>query len=647
MTEIKYQPEIDGIRAIAVISVLLYHLEYKFIPGGFVGVDVFFVISGFLITRILRRDMQNSQFSFARFYLRRIRRLAPALIAVVAVTFIVASFYLTPSHMQRFSGAVVASLLSVSNFFFWFESGYFDASAELKPLLHTWSLSVEEQFYLLWPALIFLFRKQSARAVLLLFVTLGMISLIASKWFTTADPTASFFLMPFRIHEFAIGAVLAMIPSISQQGGSTTPNLIKELACLLGLGIIAYSVLLLNNATPFPDVYALIPCLGAALLIAGCSARYCGWVLRNPVSVWIGKISYSLYLVHWPIVVMYKHITFEDVVVGKTRIALLILTVLSAIALYLLVEVRFRYGAARRPALRTSPTWIWLSVPLLLLAASTHAYTFNGWSGRFDKAVVDAIGDIEAKQLIRRKFIDGPAAVSAVSFDASPSEDLPRTNLLVMGDSHANDMFNALYLNLSEEPGLSIRRLEIDDTCLYLFTGSETDQSPSAQARCELQYQAVQLSELLDQADRIILSTRWEKSSFEHLPAFVAALQTNGAEVVVMGRTAEFKNVPSLVLKNGLTDNIKSQLAATRFTDIDALNESLHTLVTELGLSYIDKLGYLCNLSAKQCDVIDDAGKVLYTDYGHWTLEGARYFGKRMLSDERFRQSVTTGHGGS
>ena len=146
MSDIKYQPEIDGLRAIAVLSVLLFHLEYTFIPGGYVGVDVFFVISGFLITRILYRDVSAGDFSFKRFYSRRIRRLAPALIAVLLVTFVAACFFLTPNFLERFSGALIASVFSVSNIFFWLESGYFDASADLKPVLHTWSLSVEEQF---------------------------------------------------------------------------------------------------------------------------------------------------------------------------------------------------------------------------------------------------------------------------------------------------------------------------------------------------------------------------------------------------------------------------------------------------------------------------------------------------------------------
>ena len=392
----KYQPEIDGIRAIAVLSVVFYHLEYKFIPGGFVGVDVFFVISGYLITRLLLKDAQSGNFSFKRFYLRRIRRLGPALLATLALTFLVSAVYLTPGHFQRFSGAMVASVFSVSNFYFWFESGYFDASAELKPLLHTWSLSVEEQFYLVWPALIAVLALRPRWMLPLVVLLLSVLSLLAARWFTAFEPSASFFLMPFRVYEFGIGAGLALWQLLWLPEHQARVNKwLQEALCALGMALIAYSALAYSKATPFPDVNALVPCVGAALLIAFGQARYLGWLLRNPLSVWFGKISYSLYLVHWPIVVLYKHITFEDVVVGKTRIALMVLTLICAVLLYELVEKRFRFAQPPTDDSARKRARYWFAVPLLLMAFSAHAFMASGWSWRFDAAVVKAIGNIE------------------------------------------------------------------------------------------------------------------------------------------------------------------------------------------------------------------------------------------------------------
>ena len=626
-TSANYEPHIDGVRCIAVLSVLLYHFEYKFIPGGFVGVDVFFVISGFLITRLLLADVKRETFSFRRFYMRRIRRLAPALIATLVASFVVASFFLTPSHFQRFSGASLASLLSFSNFYFWAESGYFDASAELKPLLHTWSLSVEEQFYLVWPALIFFMRGKAAKFIATVFIVLFAVSL-AAAWIGNAHiPSATFFLMPFRVYEFSIGALLALMPLARFRGYRW-----NEIMVALGLVLAYISVTQFNKGTAFPDINALLPCAAAALLIAFGTSPILGLVLRNRLSVFIGKISYSLYLVHWPVVVLYKHASFDDVVVGKTRIALLAMTFALAIALHYLIENRFRTprpivhrGRIRRAA-------AWLAAPLLVVIGSVHAFSTDGWSGRFDREVIAAIGNVDAKQLLRREFIEEADSMSNLPFD---EDRLVR--LLVMGDSHATDAFNALYLANPMPETVSVRRLEIDDVCLYLFVDDGVTTEPEhVQARCRDHLAHLKASPLLDDATHVVLSTRWEESSFDYMPAFTTYLQSRNNKVIVMGRTGEFKNVPSMVLKAGLNESTAMNLAQDRNTSLDSLNEKLRKLSESLSLAYVDKVPYLCTEDTTQCDVVDADGKILYTDYGHWSMEGARYFGERIWLDGRF-----------
>lgn len=640
-TTTQYQPEIDGLRAIAVIAVVLFHLEFKWIPGGFVGVDVFFVISGFLITRLILKEVRAGDFRFGRFYLRRLRRLGPALIVTLLLTWAVSVFYLTPDHFQRFSGALMSSVFSVSNLFFWFESGYFDATAELKPLLHTWSLSVEEQFYLIWPALIVLIAGRGRGRWLLPVVIslLSLASLYGALVFTSYEPSASFFLMPFRVYEFGLGAGLAMLP------GLVRLNVVREVLVLLGLMMIGYSALVFDKFTPFPDIYALLPCMGAALLIAGGSARYMGLLLRNPLSVWVGKISYSLYLVHWPIVVLYKHITFEDVVVGKTRIALLVLTMMAAVALYYGVEKRFRLAPQAKTSSPRFRQFGYLAIPLILSLGSAHAYINNGWPERFDAAVVHAIGNLEEKQLIRRRFIDAEDALSNLPFDDSADE-----RVLVMGDSHATDMFNAIYMNVAEDPRISVRRLEIDDLCLYLFEDSDKQNhdhlSAAEVTHCIGQFEAVQRSELLASVDHFVLSTRWERISLPHLEAFTSFLRSHGKQdvppnIVLMGRTGEFKTVPSLILKNGMTDDLQQQLAETRVSELDDLNAEFQQEAQALQLDFVDKLPYLCNADASRCDAVDEQGKVLFTDYGHWTMEGATLFGRRMLESPETARLLT------
>jgi len=179
-----------------------------------------------------------------------------------------------------------------------------------------------------------------------------------------------------------------------------------------------------------------------------------------------------------------------------------------------------------------------------------------------------------------------------------------------------------------------VRRLEIDDTCLHIFAGEDAPgQSSNARLRCDAQFEAVQSSRLLKDADRIYISTRWEASSLEYLDEFATFLQQDNRELVIMGRTAEFKNVPSLVLKHGLAQGITEQLAQARFNNLDKLNEALGRRSTELGLPFINKVPFLCDLLKQTCDVIDAQGNLLYTDYGHWSVEGAKYFGQRMFND--------------
>jgi len=626
MTKLNYHPHIDGVRAIAVLSVLFYHLEFDFIPGGFTGVDVFFVISGYLITRILYRDVQAGNFQFKRFYLRRLRRLGPALLAVLVITFAAAYLFLTPEHFQRFSGALITSVLSVSNIYFWSESGYFDANAHLKPLLHTWSLSVEEQFYLVWPALIFLARFLSARSLLLVFISVGAVSLIGAKAMTLTSPESAFFLMPFRIYEFTIGAAIALLPALTQLS-----NTKKEIVTMSGFALIGYSVLQFDSSTPFPDVYALVPCLGAACLIIAGDARLSGRILINPVSLYLGKISYSLYLVHWPIIVMYKHIRFITSVSERMGVVLLIMSLITAQLLYQYVENRFRHNNKQQPAYL--PNWAWFAAPAIVCAASLHAYTGNGWAHRYDPGAVQAIGSLTERRHERNFYKEHESNLAFEAFDARSD-----TNVLVIGDSHATDFFNAMYSTNPDPDRLSLRLAYFDERCYYLLDPNSKNKESSARHNsCKTSFDEFLNNPLVDEASWIVISTRWDKTSLAYMATFIQTLQQRDSQVIVTGRTAEFSSVPSLLFKEGLVDDIEQRLAKRRNLRIDKLNEEVKQISESQGAQYLDKLPFMCDLATNSCDVVDANAKILYTDYGHWTLEGARYFGKRIWSDERVR----------
>ena len=296
----RYRPDIDGLRALAVMPVILFHAGFG-CPGGFVGVDVFFVISGYLITQIIDRDLSAHRFSVLLFYQRRIKRIFPALFGMLTTVLAVGYIVLPPRELQSLGETLIAASGFASNILFFRWAGYFAPSSESTPLLHTWTLSLEEQFYLCWPLLLLLLNRAPTvrwkipTTALLLVATL----LLSSIW-VHRFPNGAFYLLPSRAWELALGAMLSF-PSVANLA-KRLPRPSASLISLAGIGMLGLAVARYGSATPFPGITALLPCLGAALIIAaGEGGRsFGGSLLSLPPLVWIGKISYSLYLWHWP-----------------------------------------------------------------------------------------------------------------------------------------------------------------------------------------------------------------------------------------------------------------------------------------------------------------------------------------------------------
>lgn len=347
----QYRPEIDGLRAVAVVPVVLFHAGFQVFAGGFVGVDVFFVISGYLITTIIHDEVQRGAFSLRTFYLRRARRITPALLVVSAACVPAAWFLLLPSDTRDFAQSVLAAQLFVSNVLFWLQSGYFDTASSLKPLLNTWSLSVEGQFYALFPLLFLgLWRHGGAGRVRLVLAILALVSLIAAQWTTQVAPAAAFYLLPTRAWELLLGALVALymvrVPTPWTRRG---PAWLAGALALAGLMAIVGSVLTMDATTPFPGVHALVPTLGAALIILFAGPGTLVWrVLTQRVPVAIGMISYSLYLWHYPLFVFHRWTRLDTAVSTSERLLLIALAVLLAWVTWFAVERPFRRRARGR-----------------------------------------------------------------------------------------------------------------------------------------------------------------------------------------------------------------------------------------------------------------------------------------------------------
>lgn len=340
----KYRAEIDGLRAIAVLPVIFFHAGFKAFEGGFVGVDVFFVISGYLITTIILSDLNQGRFSIVNFYERRARRILPVLFFVMLCCLPVAWFCLLPNHLIDFCQSLMAVSTFSSNILFWSESGYFATAAELKPLLHTWSLSVEEQYYVLFPLFLMGLWKLRKKWIFASLIVAAVISFVLAQWGAYHAPKATFFLLPTRGWELAIGALIAFYFLYKKNQAELFKSriYIKEALGLLGIILIIYSVFAFSKSTPFPSVYALVPTVGTALIVIfSTSETLAGRLLSSKLMVGVGLVSYSAYLWHQPLFAFARHKSLAE----PSPLQLTVLSILSIILAFFswrFVEVPFR-----------------------------------------------------------------------------------------------------------------------------------------------------------------------------------------------------------------------------------------------------------------------------------------------------------------
>ncbi|MEQ8517143.1 MAG: acyltransferase, partial [Chromatocurvus sp.] len=527
-----YRPDIDGLRAIAVLAVVIFHLGVAGFEGGFIGVDVFFVISGYLITSIIQRQHAEGRFSFADFYARRTRRLLPPLIATVFATTLACAAILEPYDMIAYGRSAVAALFSVSNILFFSEAGYWDTASELKPLLHTWSLGLEEQFYLLWPALIVgLLAWRGPRGIALPLLCIAVAGAALCIAYTAVDAAAAFYLLPFRVFQFALGAL--MIPLA---GAAMTRRLLQSRSghtgmLATGLAMVLVCVFAFDAETAFPGWAVLVPSLGAALVMLAGSrpggASTSGEpdplarLLNNPVSLWVGRASYALYLVHWPIVALYRYETGQAPT-AAAQVLLALATIAATVLLHYGVERRFyqRDTAApvdaaksagmaaterqqrKRPLYRHPVAGIVASLVLVALLP-LNAWLGDGWSWREPDVVLSADA-IDAGMQRRYTHVRGACPIEALATHAACDRTRP-VQVLVFGNSHEPDGYNFLHAGYAGED-INLIRFGTTNQCSKLTAPGPGKATGVATDGCDQRLAALFTDDIVASLDAVVYS---------------------------------------------------------------------------------------------------------------------------------------------
>jgi peptidoglycan/LPS O-acetylase OafA/YrhL len=444
---IPYRAAIDGLRALAVVPVVLFHAGFSWFSGGYVGVDVFFVISGYLITTIILREQSAGVFSLAHFYERRVRRILPALFVVLIACLIPAWLWLVPAQLRNFSTATAAVSVFASNFVFWTLGGYFGTRAEENPLIHTWSLAVEEQYYMLFPLLVIALWPFGIRVLGCAVFAIALLSISLSQYGLQIDPIGTFFLTPTRGWELLIGSLLAFFSyrtPLSTRVGRTA----NQILATLGLALIVGSALTFDKTTPFPGVHALIPTTGAALIIGfGATDTFVARMLSLRLVVLVGLISYSLYLWHQPLFA-FARIATDAHLRTETYIALIFVAVILAYVTWRHIEVPFRQKGffTRRQVFCGAAT-----LSMLLVGLGVAGYLAKGFFGRYGPEAQQLFATAESSPKRRACHTSGQDFLAPHNACTYFNQNV---RWAVLGDSHAVELSYVLAEELRSRSGV-------------------------------------------------------------------------------------------------------------------------------------------------------------------------------------------------
>jgi peptidoglycan/LPS O-acetylase OafA/YrhL len=619
----RFRPEIAGLRAVAVAGVVLFHLKLTGFQGGFVGVDVFFVISGYLITRNILADINSGQFSFCGFYARRTRRIYPALIFTVLATYLLGALWCSPPMFLDLAKESTHAILSISNIQYWREAEqYFAPHAENLALLHCWSLSLEEQFYLFWPALILLASKSGR--VFTIVALVGAASLAHAIIASRSDPSAAFFLTPFRIFEFAIGAMV-----LPAEANIRLTRPMSEALSAIGMGSILASALLFHSEMPGADVASLIPCVGAALVIRSGGMTWSAMMLTNRAAVAVGAISYSLYLCHWP-VIFFGRFIFGEAADSASSLLIMVATMMAvATLMHALVEWRFLHDP-RSFSANFRKDLLGFSRVILAIAALTHStFVAKGFAWRLPK---------DQAELLR---------LQSPSFGRGASDGEGPFGFQLVGDSFA-DQYLAGLAQLAGQLGMKPDLL-VFPGCPLLYGATKSGRpDPDCQSWHEQALAGLQKSNL-----PVILAQRWENYIgsrlywIESSESGVSALDLlqqrleitleplihSGRRILIIGDQVKTDCPidPPRLLSGPLPHAPAKPCPPTSRDAVERATAPINRMLEKVRarwprqVALLRPVDYFCDVD---CPVVKD-GVSLYFDDCHFSLAGAKYMVER------------------
>jgi peptidoglycan/LPS O-acetylase OafA/YrhL len=621
-----YRPDIDGLRAIAVSLVVFHHAFPQILPSGFIGVDLFFVISGFLITTIIFQNLENGSFSFLDFYVRRINRIFPALILVLTACLVYGWFSLLPADYKQLGKHTLAGAAFVSNFAFWYESGYFDGDSKLKPLLHLWSLGIEEQYYIFWPLIAWLAWKKKVN-LLKVCLALLVVSLIVNIVTVKHNAVAAFFSPASRFWELLIGSVLAYMKLHHQNANDATRN---NLSAWLGLCLLFLGVVFIDPERSFLGFWALLPTLSAYLIIsAGPHAWLNRVVLSNRLFVWIGLISFPLYLWHWPLLVFARQSSAQ-----QPSVELLSLMVAISIALawltYRLIERPIRFGnlAGARKALI-------LSLLMIVIGyLGFNIYKRDGLSFRIPPALqkiatfsndYDKDSNFECLIGITDTASENPSQCFHHIGNANKS-------ILLWGDSYAWAMYAGI--NKVASPQANVY-LMAKAGCPPILADERFKEN-----NCNAQNARVIDAIKNEKYDQVVLIARWDHWTYQSdkyifsISKTIDHLKLMGVkQIYVIGPPPEWHpGLQDVLVKQALRDKLTHRLAdriSEGVTTSPALDQQLQQLAQEKGISYISLLNILCNQDGCITKVGNEPEDLIGYDDGHFSKKGGAFVAKQ------------------